>query len=393
MIQLDAEGVCEARHAGRWAQPNAQHHQIELLLFDPFVIGRVPDRDVLRSRDLSSDGYVAPYELDPGEVLRSLVEALEVLAVGPNVVVEYRRFQVGVVILREDDLLLDVRAADRRAVGVGALDDLSRAHAVNPGNLLGMLVVRRTQDLAGMRTRGTQQPLEVEAGYDVVDRSIAVVASEPWIVDLVARRQDDRPHLDDLRLRLLVQIDRVVLAGTHADGALLVLQKQATFVDVGDERNGLGEEHVDGLVVRQFLIEGIGDRDGAILHAGRAAGAKVFHDIPGLLDQRDLEVPRLTFDGLDFRVGQDLDVGMSVTFDELRRFDAHRAVVGGEGLVQLGHLAADGRRLLDQIDPIARSGEIERGLDAADAATDDHDIPEVAVGDLHSVSPASNIDS
>ena len=52
--------------------------------------------------------------------------------------------------------------------------------------------------------------------------------------------------------------------------------------------------------------------------------------------------PASPFHGVDFRVGQDLDVGMPIALDELRGFDAHRAVVGGKGLVQLGHLAADG---------------------------------------------------
>ena len=44
---------------------------------------------------------------------------------------------------------------------------------------------------------------------------------------------------------------------------------------------------------------------------------------------------------------------------------SHGAVIGGEGLVELGHMAPDARRFLDQIDLKTRSGEIKRGLNTA----------------------------
>ena len=86
-----------------------------------------------------ADRDVASDEADPGQLLGPLVEALEVLAVGADVVVEDRRLGVGVVVLRQDHLLLGVRAADRRAVGVAARDDLPGADAVDPGDLVRML--------------------------------------------------------------------------------------------------------------------------------------------------------------------------------------------------------------------------------------------------------------
>ncbi len=93
----------------------------------------------------------------------------------------------------------------------------------------------------------------------------------------------------------------------------------------------------------------------------------------------DLEVARLAFDAGNLRVGHDLDIGLPVAFDEFRQLDAHRAVVGRKRLVELGHLAADGRRLLHQIDLEAGGGEIERRLNAADAAADDHHVPAIVV--------------
>jgi hypothetical protein len=50
------------------------------------------------------------------------------------------------------------------------------------------------------------------------------------------------------------------------------------------------------------------------------------------------------------------------------RQDAGRAIQGREGLVELGHVPADGRFALDQVDMEARVGDLERRLDAGDAA-------------------------
>ena len=57
--------------------------------------------------------------------------------------------------------------------------------------------------------------------------------------------------------------------------------------------------------------------------------------------------------------------------DHLGRQNARRAVKRRERLVDLRHLAADGRLLLDDIDLKAGVRDIERGLNARDAAADD----------------------
>ena len=51
--------------------------------------------------------------------------------------------------------------------------------------------------------------------------------------------------------------------------------------------------------------------------------------------------------------------------------DTGGAVQRGEGLVQLGHLAADGGLLLHDVHVEARVGDVQRGLDAGDTAADD----------------------
>ncbi len=103
----------------------------------------------------------------------------------------------------------------------------------------------------------------------------------------------------------------------------------------------------------------------------------------GFLVRVTLKSPASPSTLVDFGIGQDFDIGMPITFDELGRFDAHGAVIGGKSLVELGHLAADGRRFLDQIDLVSCGGKIERGLNTADPATDDHDISHIAVCGIH----------
>ena len=57
--------------------------------------------------------------------------------------------------------------------------------------------------------------------------------------------------------------------------------------------------------------------------------------------------------------------------DHLRGEDAGRAVERRERLVELGHVAADRRLALDEVDGEAGVGDLERGRDAGDPAADD----------------------
>ena len=61
-------------------------------------------------------------------------------------------------------------------------------------------------------------------------------------------------------------------------------------------------------------------------------------------------------------------LGWLRTGGHLRREDAGGAVQRGEGLVELGHVAADGRLALDQVDLLAGLGQRQRRVDAGDAA-------------------------
>jgi len=285
------------------------------------------------------------------------------------------------VVLGQDHLFLGVRTAHRRAIRIAARDDLPRPDTVDPRDVLRMLLVGRAQGLPFERPCGAQQAFVVQAGDHVLDLTVAVVTPQPGVEYLVARGQDDGPHVDLDLLGLLMQIDGPVLAHAHTDVALLVFQIQAVFlVHIRHERHRLREVYVDGLALRQALVVLVGHHHGAVLHAGIAAGADIFSDVSWLLDEGDVEIPGFPFNSVDLGVGEDLYVGMPVAFDELRGLDAHGAVIGGEGLVELRHLAADGGRLLHQIDLVARGGEIEGGLDTADPSPHDHDVAKTAVG-------------
>jgi hypothetical protein len=72
-----------------------------------------------------------------------------------------------------------------------------------------------------------------------------------------------------------------------------------------------------------------------------------------------LEAARRAFESGELGVGDDLDVEVAPDLDQLGGQRAHRAVVGGEGLVELRHVAAEGWLLLDQIDLVPPLGKIE----------------------------------
>ncbi len=92
------------------------------------------------------------------------------------------------------------------------------------------------------------------------------------------------------------------------------------------------------------------------------------------------EIARPAADPFNFGQGDDLDIQMSPDLDQLGRHDAHGTVVGGKGLVQLGHGPADGRGSLQQIDLKAGLGQIQGRLHTPNARPDHHDGAKGALG-------------
>jgi hypothetical protein len=242
-----------------------------------------------------------------------------------------------------------------------------------------MLLVGPTEYLALVGPRGGEEALVVHAGDHILELSVAVFCSHPGIEGLDTGCEDDGSDVDLFFLRRLREIDGLVLTYRFADTALLLFQVEAALVDVGDQRDCLGEVDVNCFVRRYVLIELIRVFHRAVFYTGRAARALVFLYVAGLLDQRHLEVTRFPLYAVDFSIGEDRDVGMPADLDQLGCEYSHRAVVGRKGLVELGHMAPDARRLLDQVDLEPGAREIEGGLDAADASADDHDVAEITL--------------
>ena len=134
-----------------------------------------------------------------------------------------------------------------------------------------------------------------------------------------------------------------ILTNAYTGKTFLVFKVKAVFIDIRDEGNRLRIEYVDGFIRCQALIKFVIDQNRAVLRTGRTTRAFVFYDVPGLLDQADLEVSRFPFYTVDFSIAQDLYVWMPADLDQFGREYSHRAVIGGKGLVKLGHMTANGR--------------------------------------------------
>ncbi len=158
-------------------------------------------------------------------------------------------------------------------------------------------------------------------------------------------------------------------AGVHRAGPLAgAVPLLGHEVGAGDR---LRVELVDRLALAEALVVVIGHGDGADGRALAAARALVgVHETRVTIDP-GAEVARLALEADQLRGGDHLDVEMSAGLDQLGRQRAHRAVVGGEGLVELGHMATQGRCPLDEVDLVPPFGEIERALDTRDAASHD----------------------
>ena len=125
------------------------------------------------------------------------------------------------------------------------------------------------------------------------------------------------------------------------------------------------------------MIIGIGDHDRAVFYTGSTTGTFLLYNVSGLLDQGYLKISCLPFYTVNFGIGQDLDIGMPADLDQFWSQYSHRAVIGGIGLVKLGHMAANGRRFLNEVNLKTSTGKIEGGLNAADPPTDNHDVSKI----------------
>ena len=147
--------------------------------------------------------------------------------------------------------------------------------------------------------------------------------------------------------------------------------RDPALVDGKDVGHGLGKGAVDGRALRQPLFELAGHAHRADLDAVVAAGADVLPDIARLAPHGGREIANVPLEFFHLAVAEQGDVGVVARVDHLGGQDAGRAVKRRKGLVELGHVPADGGLAFDQVDVDAGLGDVECGLDAGHAAAHD----------------------
>jgi hypothetical protein len=242
-----------------------------------------------------------------------------------------------------------------------------------------MLQVGGTQYLAAVCPGGGQQPLKVHTGYYVLKLSVTIFLPHLGIKGLKAGRQNNRPYIYFLLLRLLIQDYGVVFTYAFANTTLPLFQVQTRLVDIRHKRDCLREVYVNRFILRYVLIEFIRVFHRTVFYTGGTARAFLLQDIPGLLGKAYLKVSYFSLYTINFSIGENLYIGMPADLDQLGCEYSHGAVIGREGLVKLGHMAPNARRPLDQVNLEASRGKIKGRLNAADSSTDNHYVSKITV--------------
>jgi hypothetical protein len=116
---------------------------------------------------------------------------------------------------------------------------------------------------------------------------------------------------------------------------------------------------VNGFSFAESALEHIIDFFGAFFRTGPTGDALVHINIARVFFHLHREISSFAFHTLDFREGQEFYISMSSHLDQAGRDNSHRAVVGGEGLVQLAHYTANGRGPLHQINIVTTIRQIQ----------------------------------
>jgi hypothetical protein len=177
----------------------------------------------------------------------------------------------------------------------------------------------------------------------------------------------------------LIQNYGAILTYTFANTTFLLFQVKTRLIDIRHKRDCLREIYVNRFILRYVLIEFIGVFDRAVFYTGGTTRAFLLQDIPGLLGKGYLKVSYFSLYTVNFSIGENLYIGMPADLDQLGCEYSHGAVIGRKGLVELGHMAPDARRPLDQVNLEASRGKIKGRLNAADSSTDNHYVSKITV--------------
>ena len=160
-------------------------------------------------------------EAHPNLFLGSIVVSVEVLAVGAHIHEKDGGIQRLFAMFFGNYRLLDgVHAADTGTIIVVTLIDVSRTDALEPGNLLRLLLVGGPDKMALVWAGSAQDTLELNAGDHIGKCGVIVCIVPAGIENLEAGRGNNRAHLHSDRHLLHAVIHCLGLAGGHALKAL-----------------------------------------------------------------------------------------------------------------------------------------------------------------------------
>jgi hypothetical protein len=112
-------------------------------------------------------------------------------------------------------------------------------------------------------------------------------------------------------------------------------------------------------------------------------------DVSWLFAELDLQVTLFSLDGFYGSTWMDLNIDVPADLDQFWGNDSHRTVIGGKGLVQLGHGPADGRAFFYKVNIISGICQVQCRLHPCDAAAHNHDRPlnRFSVFSFHNLMP------
>ena len=303
---------------GGGLQGHGEHDHVELLAHGLAFLGHVFHQRAVAVR-AGAQGVGTGAQGADALGLGLGVILLEVLVVRPHVHEEDRLVMVAMGVVRGDQGLLEgVHAAHVGAVGVVALVDGARAHALDPGDAPGRRLVRGAHHMALAGAGRGQEPFELHAGDHVGQAGVGVGVVGRGVEKGQPRCQDDRADLDRAFVALVFEIDGVRRARGLACPAFALLQVDAVlFVQGVLEGHCLVVEDEGGLALVQACVEDVVHLPGALARAFATGDALGRIHVAGPLVQPDRKIPFLAVNAQNVREGHQLNVQVPTALDQL----------------------------------------------------------------------------
>ena len=160
-------------------------------------------------------------ETDTVILSRPVVVLLEILAVGPHIHKENRRIQRLVRVFVGNNCFLDgVHTADGRTIAVIAMLHVPRTNTLEPGDLLGFLVVGGPDHMTLKGTRGAENALEFYTGNHIWMFAVEIGIDHRWIERISSGGKNHRTNVQSDRLFLHAVLYSFGLAGGDAGETL-----------------------------------------------------------------------------------------------------------------------------------------------------------------------------